>query len=114
MLQMKWCGREMIRGGYAPAAGPYTQFETTPEKAPILWAGADGPLSFQFWLLNPLKVGEAEEVRVFLGHQGLGRNTFCAVSDTFLPKEVPVLATLVYTDGQGKERRALCELRERC
>jgi hypothetical protein len=114
MLRMKWCDKVMVRGGYAPDAGPYTQFATTPAEAPVLWPGADGPFSFQFWQLKPLNVGQAEDVRVFLGHQGHGRNTFCAVPDTFLPKEVPVLATLLYTDKDGKERRAQSELRERC
>jgi hypothetical protein len=114
MLQMKWCGRVMIRGGYAPAVGPYTQFARTPAKAPVLWPSADGPLGFQFWDLKPLAIGQAADVRIFLGHQGHGRNTFCAVPDTFLPMAVPVLATLVYTDRDGKERRAQAELRERC
>jgi hypothetical protein len=114
MLRMKWCDKVMIRGGYAPEAGPYTQFATTPADAPVLWPGADGPLSFQFWQFSPLPIGEADDVRVFLGHQGHGRNTFCAVPDTFLPREVPVRATLLYTDKDGKERRAQSELRERC
>jgi hypothetical protein len=113
-LRMKWCDKVMIHGGYAPNVGSYTQFATTPAKAPVLWPGADGPLSFQFWQLGPLAIGEAEDVRVFLGHQGQGRNTFCAVPDTFLPEIVPVLATLLYTDKDGKERRAQAELRERC
>jgi hypothetical protein len=64
--------------------------------------------------LKPLHIGDAEDVRVFLGHQGYGRNTFCAVPDTFLPKEIPVRATLLYTDTEGKERRAQSELRQRC
>jgi hypothetical protein len=114
MLRMKWCDKVMIRGGYAPEVGPYTQFATTPAEAPVLWPGADGLFSFQFWELQPLTIGESGDVRVFLGHQGHGRNTFCAVPDTFLPIEVPVLATLLYTDKDGKERRAQSELRERC
>lgn len=114
MLRMKWCDKVLIRGGYAPHVGPYTQFAKTPAKAPVLWPGADGPFSFQFWQLAPLSIGAADDVRVFLGHRGQGRNTFCAVPDTFLPKDVAVLATLVYTDKDGKERRARSELRERC
>jgi hypothetical protein len=114
MLHVKWCDKVLIRGGYAPDVGPYTQFAPTPAKAPVLWPAADGPFGFQFWQLKPLPIGQAEDVRVFLGHQGHGRNTFCAVPDTFLPTAVPVLATLVYTDKDGKERRAQAELRERC
>jgi hypothetical protein len=114
MLSMKWCGKVEVRGGYAPEPGPYTQFASTPAQAPVLWHGADGPFSFQFWDGKPLTIGGASDVRVFLGHRGHGKNTFCAVPDTFLPKEVPVLATLIYTDSGGKEQRARSELRERC
>src|SRR5215469_16982751 len=105
---MMWCDKVMIRSDFTRPA-------TTPAKAPVLWPGADGPLSFQLWQPEPLNIGETEEVGVFLGHQGHGRDTFCSVSCyTFLPKEVPVLATLLYTDKEGKERRAQAELRERC
>jgi hypothetical protein len=113
-LSMNWCGKVLVRGGYAPKPGPYTQFAPTPAEAPVLWAGADGPFSFQFWMVDPLPVGEAGDVRVFVGHPGHGRNTFCAVPDTFLPPKVAVLATLIYKDRDGKERRARSELRERC
>jgi hypothetical protein len=115
MFRMKWCGKVSIRGGYAPEAGPYTQFAPTPAEAPVLWPGADGSFSFQFWQQHdPLDVGESTDVRVFLGHRGLGKNTFCAVPDTFLPEEVPVMATLIYRDKDDKERRARSELRHRC
>jgi hypothetical protein len=115
MLKMKWCDKVLIRGGYASEVGPYTQFGKSPAEAPILWPGADGPLTFQFWELKlPLPIGAAPDLRVFVGHQGRGKNTFCTTPDTFLPKSVPVLATLVYTDKNGKEQRARSELRERC
>jgi hypothetical protein len=114
MLRMKWCDKVRIQGGYAPDAGPYTQFASSPAEAPVLWPAADGPLSFQFWQFKHLTIGEADDVRVFLGHQGQGRNTFCAVPDTFLPVKVPVLATLLYKDKDGKEHRAQSELHERC
>jgi hypothetical protein len=114
MFSMKWCGQELIRGGYAVKPGPYTQFATSPAKAPVLWPGAEGPFTFQFWSMTNLTIGGEEDVRVFMGHQGYGANTFCTVSDTFLPKTVPVIATLIYRDGSGKEKRAQSELRERC
>jgi hypothetical protein len=114
MFRMKWCDKVAVRGGYAPMPGPYTQFAPTPAEAPVLWPGADGPFSFQFWTIDTLHVGAAEHVRVFLGHQGHGQNTFCAVPDTFLPRDVPVIATLIYHDKDDKERRARSELRERC
>jgi hypothetical protein len=114
MLRMKWCDKVSIRGGYAPESGPYLQYASTPEEAPVLWPGADGSFSFQFWELEPLDIGGSEDVHVFLGHQGLGKNTFCAVPDTFLPKDIPVIATLIYRDKEGQERRARSELHKRC
>jgi hypothetical protein len=114
MFRMKWCDKVAVRGGYAPKPEPYTQFAPKPAEAPILWPGADGAFGFQFWMTDTLHVGEAEDVRVFLGHQGNGKNTFCAVPDTFLPKTVPVIATLIYRDKNDKEQRARSELRERC
>lgn len=113
-LRMQWCDKVMIRGGYAADAGPYTQFAPTPSEAPVLWPGADGVFSFQFWQIAPLTIGAADDVRVFLGHRGHGPNTFCAVPDTFLPAKIPVLATLLYKDKDGKERQVQSELRERC
>jgi hypothetical protein len=114
LLQMKWCDKERIWGGFEPDDRSNTQFATTPAKAPVLWPAADGPISFQFYQPKPLRVGNAEDVHVILGHQGHGRGTFCAVFYPFLPKEVPVLATLLYADNEGKERRVQSELRERC
>ena len=114
MFRMKWCDKVMVRGGYATDPGPYTQFAESREAAPVLWPGADGPFSFQFWTPDPLTIGREDDVRVFLGQRGHGPNTFCAVPDTFLPKDIPVLATLVFTDTNGKEQRARSELRERC
>ena len=114
MLSMRWRDNVLVRGGYAPKPGPYTKFAADPAVAPVLWPGADGPLSFQFWMVEPLGIGKSEDVRVFLGRRGCGPNTFCAVPDTFLPKHVPVLAELIYRDKEGKEKRAQSELRERC
>src|SRR5438270_548812 len=33
MLEMKWCGKVVVRGGYAPDPGPYTQFAPSPAEA---------------------------------------------------------------------------------
>jgi hypothetical protein len=113
-LRMKWRDKNWVMGGYAEDPGPYTQFAAKPEDAPVLWPGADGPLSFQRWCDRQLTIGRADDMRVFLGHQGHGRHTFCGLEEHFLPSQVPVLATLIYTDAGGRERRAQSELRERC
>jgi hypothetical protein len=113
-LTMKWRGKHSLAGGYAEQPGPYTQFGTTPQKAPVLWPGGEGPLSFQRWTCDKLTIGAADDFRVFLGHQGHGRNTFMGLSQDFLPKDVKVLATVIYTDRDGKERRVRSELQDRC
>jgi hypothetical protein len=114
-ISVSWKGEELIRGGYAEEPGPYCVFGESPATAPILWPGAEGPLGFQRWQFNKeYGIGAENDARVFLGHAGVGRNTFCAVTQSFLPDSTPVLATLIYRDGEGKERRSQNELRERC
>lgn len=115
MLRLNWRGGETIRGGYAEEGGPYTRFAASAAEAPIMWFDASGHFSFQRWAwTNDFPIGGAQDVRVFLGHHGLGPNTFCAVTQEFLPNEVPVLATLIYTDSEGHERRKSNDLLERC
>jgi len=113
-FRMKWRGEHDVMGGYAEQAGPYTEFAASPKEAPILWPGGEGPLSFQRWLWTELTIGQSGDVRVFLGHQGLGPNTFCGLHQGFLPESVPVLATLIYADREGKERREPSNLTDRC
>jgi hypothetical protein len=114
-LKMLWKGEQPITGGYAEDVGPYCQFAASPADAPVLWPGAEGPLGFQRWIFDKqFVIGKEGDARVFLGHPGYGVNTFCAVTQEFLAPEVPVLATLIYNDTEGKERRALHKLRERC
>jgi len=115
MLLLNWQGREQMAGGYAEEAGPYTQFAKSMAEAPVLWFDASGQFSFQPWILErDFAIGDQKDVRVFLGHQGLGRNTFCAVSQDFLPKKVAVLATLIYTDNEGREQQLQNHFLERC
>ena len=115
MLRLKWRDREMMRGGYAEEPGPYTQFATTVAEAPILWFDASGEFGVQPWMLKKdITIGGSADVRVFLGHEGSGKNTFCAVSQGFLPSDVSVLATLIYTDSEGREQRQPNEFSKRC
>lgn len=115
MLKLDWRGRETMRGGYAEVVGPYTQFASAIAEAPILWFDASGHFAFQPWIMEKeLRIGNSADIRVFLGHQGIGKNTFCAVSQEFLPEKAPVLATLIYTDKEGREQRQLNHFLERC
>lgn len=115
MLRLDWQGREVMRGGYAAEPGPYAQFATTTAEAPIMWFDASGEFGFQPWMMKKdLTIGGSADVRVFLGHEGIGKNTFCAVSQDFLPASVSVRATLIYTDSEGREQRQLNEFSKRC
>lgn len=114
MMNLKWKNKIEIRGGYAEDPGPYTQFGTSPDTAPVLWPSADGPLGFQRWGGGKLTIAGSDDMRVFLGHQGHGKNTFCGLPQTFLPDKAAVLATVIYTDKDGKEARCQSELTDRC
>jgi hypothetical protein len=113
-FHMMWKGQRAMMGGYADGPGLSTRFTPRAEDAPILWPDADGPLSFQRAAGWRLQIGAVEDVRVLVGRAGHGRNSFCALPLDFLPPDVPILATLIYTDTDDKERRVACELRERC
>ena len=115
MLSLRWRGEFKFGGGYPedPAAG-YMRFSPKPADAPVVWVHGDGPFRFQRWDEAKLTVGAADDLKVFLGQPGRGPSTFCAAQEHILPKDESVTATLLYRDGMGKERRAVCELKERC
>ena len=81
---------------------------------PILWVQGDAPFRFQRWFGRELHIGKSDDFKVFLGQPGRGRAAFFAAQQHFLPDKDWVRATLIYRDRQGKERRAVSELRERC
>lgn len=114
-FRMKWRGEQPLRGGYAEEAGPYARFADTAAEAPVFWFDASGRFSFQRWIwTKELTIGEENDFPVFMGHHGLGKNTFTAVSQEFLPAKAPVLATLIYADKDGRRKERLNEFLERC
>jgi hypothetical protein len=115
MLSIQWRGQTRFGGGYPqdPEDG-YLAFATRPAEAPILWVQGDAPFRFQRWYGRDLHIGKADDFKVFLGQPGHGRSAFFAAQVHFLPDKEWVRATLIYRDKQGKEQRAVCELRERC
>jgi hypothetical protein len=115
MLGVQWRGKFRLGGGYPEEPEPgYMHFSPRPADAPVVWVYGDGPFRFQRWYGGRLPIGEAEEFRVFLGQPGRGRSAFCSTLGHILPEGGWVRATLVYRNGMGKERRLVCELRERC
>jgi hypothetical protein len=115
MLSLRWRGKLKFGGGYPedPEAG-YMRFAPKPEDAPVIWVNGDAPFRFQRWYGGKLPVGGSEDFKVFLGQPGRGPSTFAAAQEHFLPPKEFVLATLVYHDTAGKEKRLVCELKERC
>jgi hypothetical protein len=114
-LHVRWQGsKTVLGGGYPEESGDYMKFATDRAKAPILWVYGGGDFRFQRWYSETLTIGEATDFRVFLGQQGFGRSTFCAIMHPFLPDDVPVLATLRYADMEGREKHLDSKLKERC
>jgi hypothetical protein len=115
MLSLRWRGQFKFGGGYPEDPEPgYMRFSQRREEAPAVWVYGDAPFRFQRWYGGKLRIGGQEDFKVFLGQPGRGRSTFCAAQQHILQDGESVQATLIYTDGSGKERRAVCELKERC
>ena len=115
MASLLWKGEHKFGGGYPenPDNG-YFRFGSSPEIAPILWMNGDGPFRFQRWYSGELRIGEADDFKVFLGVLGVGQSSFCAFQHHVLPEDEPVVATLIYNDKDGKERRVKSVLEDRC
>jgi hypothetical protein len=117
MIKLQWKGKteHKLGGGYAPQGDSgYMIFAESASDAPLVWFNGDGPFRFQRWYSEKMQIGGEDDLKVFLGQQGVGKHTFCAFQRHVLPESEPVLATLVYTDTKGAEQRQLYELKERC
>lgn len=115
MLSMMWRGKHKLGGGYpADPAGGYMRFADSPEKAPVVWINGDGPFRFQRWYSGEFRIGGSDDLKVFLGQEGVGNSSFCAFQRHVLPIDEPVDATLIYSDADGNERQLKCKLKERC
>jgi hypothetical protein len=115
MVSLMWNGKHKFGGGYPedPELG-YLRFGTSQQKAPVLWLNGDGPFRFQRWYSSELRIGQADDLKLFLGLPGRGKSSFCAFQRHVLPDDEPVIATLIYRDKQGKERRLKSVLEDRC
>jgi hypothetical protein len=115
MLSLHWRGDLKFGGGYPqdPEKG-YLRFAPKPADAPVVWVHGDAPFRFQHWCSGRLAIGAADDFKVFLGQPGRGPSTFAGAQQHFLPPGEWVRATLLYRDDEGKEKRVVCELKERC
>jgi hypothetical protein len=115
MVSLLWRGGQKMGGGYPqdPEDG-YLKFADRPANAPVMWANGDEPFRFQRWCGGRLPIGGEDDVKVFIGQQGAGANSFWAFQEHILPESEVVRATLLYRDAKDKERRLTCLLKERC
>ena len=73
MVSLKWRGEHKFGGGYpADPNDGYMRFDTSVEKAPIVWLNADGPFQFQRWFSRELQIGGDDDLKLFLGLPGVG------------------------------------------
>jgi hypothetical protein len=117
MIKLAWKGKAELKlgGGYAPQGDSgYMRFAESASEAPLVWFNGDGPFRFQRWYSEKMQIGSEDDLKLFLGQEGIGKHTFCAFQGHVLPEGEAVLATLVYVDNNGKEQRQLYELKERC
>jgi hypothetical protein len=115
MVRLTWKGSKVkMAGGYPEDPGDYMKLAPKPVEAPVLWFYGDGNFRFQRWYGGTLTIGAENDFKVFLGQQGIGPSSFCAMMHPFLSDEIPVLATLLYTDGEGREAMAKHELKQHC
>ena len=117
MVKLDWKGKAELKmgGGYAPQGDSgYMRFAESQSAAPLVWFNGDGPFRFQRWYSEKMKIGSEDDLKLFLGQEGVGTHTFCTFQRHVLPEGEPVLATLVYVDNNGKEQRRPYELKERC
>jgi len=113
-FKMKWKGGKITMGLYGPHSDAYGTFTTDPEDAPVFVPGYDRPFTFEHWYSGTLHRGQDTEFKVFVGNRGDRTGTFTCVDDEFLPEGEYPVATLIYQDGDGKERRVHVKLTERC
>ena len=78
----------------------------------------EGAFAFQTWMapdeLTIDSSGRANDVKFFVGHEGVGANTFAAIMHPFLPDDVALEVTLVYSSKSGEQKELKSVLEDRC
>ena len=116
MVSVQWRGQQKFGGGYTdnPEKETYSQFASSPENAPILWLNGDGPFTFQRWYTESLQIGQASDVKLFIGVPGVGQSTFCAFQVHALPEGEGIHGILHYTATNGEKRQSAFSLLNKC
>ena len=76
--------------------------------------GYDRPFEFEHWMSGTLRRGGETSFKVFVGNRGDRTGTFSCVDDKFLGSGEHLLATIIYCNRAGEERRAQFSLPDRC
>jgi len=116
-FRMKWNGEQEVSGGYGTVGIDTTVFASSAKAAPILRPTPLGPLSFAFWMSDPvvLPIGKATAVNLVIGSKGSGPDTLCSLSEHFLiPGKDLIVATLIAKDQKGNELRTRNEIKQHC
>lgn len=113
-IYVKWKDKHVVHSGFSERPIAECSFRATLQSAPVFWFGGDAPLRVNRWGWTKLTIGTSQDITVLLGYRGIGRGSFSAHRQDYLPASLPILATLIYTDRSGKERQYLAKLRERC
>lgn len=113
-FHLQWRGDRPSFGSYGPTRETYAQFAATPAKAPIFVPGYDRPFQFEQWMSGELRRGDSTDFKVFVGNVGDRRGAFTTVDDKFLPPGEAPVATLLWTDADGRPQQTRFALPERC
>ncbi len=92
----------------------YCRFVSKAGDAPVVWFNGDGPFQFQRWYTDDFTIGENNDIKLFLGLPGRGSSSFCTFATHVLEEGEPVLATLLYTDIEDKQKSVEFKLASRC
>jgi len=106
-------GKVTVSGGQGPSGS--SEWGTSTEKAPILYANPFGPLSFLHTGSKEMTIGAESNVTLNVGTWGEGPSTFCIVDEKFLDLDKDkLIVTLIAKDSKGNEVRKRFQLRDHC
>ena len=112
--RMQWRGDKVTMGVFGPERDTYVNFAKSIAKAPVLVPGYDRPFEFEHWMSGTFTRGRKNDFKVFVGNRGSGTGAFSCVDDDFFDRFEYVLATLIYSDTNGKQKSYRTKLEERC
>jgi len=127
-FEMLWNGKEAVKcGDIKTKTAVY--FDESIDKAPILRPAPHGKLQFELYRSRTeymgnvkfkddemaVKIGAKITPNFQIGKGGLGKESFCFLSDTFLDlKKDKIFVSIIGKDGGGKELKERFQIKEHC